>query len=84
MGVQYQSDLANSEQHRKTNGMIPKYCGFKREGLRPPKSPMSLTAPWIKGVVTDFAVPHPLRQSRFRLCPPLQQVIHVSSSLATF
>ena len=43
MGVQSQSDIANFEQHRKT------------KGLGPPKSPMSLTAPEIKGVLTDFA-----------------------------
>ena len=54
MGVQWQSDLANLEQNRKTKGTFPKYCAFKREGLGPPKSPMSLTAPGIKGVVTDF------------------------------
>ena len=57
MGVQQQSDLdlANFEQHRKTKGTFPKYCGFKREGLGTPKSPMSVTAPGIMGVVTDFA-----------------------------
>ena len=54
MGVQQQSDLANFEQHRKIKGTFPKYCGFKREGLGPSKSPMSLTAPGNKGVVTDF------------------------------
>ena len=53
-GVQYQSDLADFEQHRNTKRTFPKYCGFKREGPGPPKSPMSLTAPGIKGVVTDF------------------------------
>ena len=47
-------DLAKFEQHRKTKGAFPKYCGFKREGLGPPKSRMSLTAPGIKGMVTDF------------------------------
>ena len=71
MGVQQQSDLANFEQHRKIKGTFPKYCGFKREGLGPPKSPMSLTAPGNKGVVADFTDATPVRQSRFRLCPPL-------------
>ena len=34
---------------------ISKILWFQKGGTRPPKSPMSLTAPGIKGVVTDFA-----------------------------
>ena len=70
MGVQYQSGLANFEQHRKTKGTFPRYFCFKREGLRPPKSTMSLTAPGIKGMVTDFANATPNATVAFQAVSP--------------
>ena len=44
------------------------------EGLGPPKSPMSLTAPGIKGVVTDFVNATPSVSVAFQAVSALGQI----------
>ena len=46
--------MRSFKQNRKTKETFLKYCAFKGEGKEPPKSVLSLTAPRIKGVVTEF------------------------------